>query len=86
MVWLPVKMAVSAMVMEEEKLTGAFGPNCTLGRIDRRWLEDMVDGCEVEEVGASQKGPGYDLWRWSDVADSVPISEKVRRFPKSKPH
>lgn len=56
MVWLPVKMAVSAMVIEEEKLTGAFGPAWILGRMDRR-LEDIVLDELGRDVDESRSSP-----------------------------
>ena len=39
-VWLPVNNAESAIVIDEEKLTGALGPDCTRGRTDCRLVED----------------------------------------------
>jgi hypothetical protein len=41
---VPVSCAESAMVMEDEKLTGALGPAWTRGRTDCRLLDDMIFG------------------------------------------
>ena len=44
MVWWPVSRAESAMMMDDEKLTGALGPDGALGTIDwRLLLDDIVD-------------------------------------------
>lgn len=44
MVWWPVRRAESAMMIDEEKLTGALGPDGALGTIDwRLLLDDIVD-------------------------------------------
>jgi hypothetical protein len=43
MVWFPAKFAESEMMMDDEKLTGAFGPCGTLGSTEWRLFdEDMV--------------------------------------------
>ena len=43
-VWWPVSKAESAMMMDDEKLTGALGPEGALGTMDcRLLLEDIVE-------------------------------------------
>lgn len=42
MVWWPASSAESAIMMDEEKFTGALGPEGARGRIDCRLLEDIV--------------------------------------------
>lgn len=44
MVWLPVKMAVSAIVIEDEKFTGVLGTERPLGRTDWRFEAILTAG------------------------------------------